>query len=124
MSPRSPPTSPPPHPAPHPHPHTHLQIFSFSTAITLKIRSWSPKCNKFCYVPIIYPLKFGKKATTGSQDTVQTRKCDNDARADANANADGNDNWICTKINMSPSPLVGGHKYWDIKTYYHTCPKI
>ena len=27
------------------------------------------------FVPIIYPKKFGKNPTIGSQDVVQTRKC-------------------------------------------------
>ena len=63
---------------------------SFSTAVTLKIRLRTPKSNHFFYVPIIYPLKFGKNRTTASQDIVQTRKC--------HANANG----IDTKSNMSP----------------------
>ena len=33
----------------------------------------------------MYPWKFGKNATTSSQDIVQTRKCDADANDDTNA---------------------------------------
>ena len=43
--------------------------------------------------------KIGKNPATGSQDIVQTRKCD----AEANAAANG----VHNKINMSPSPKVG-----------------
>ena len=68
-------------------------IFSFSTAVTLKIRPRSPQSNQFfCYVPIINPWKIGKSRTTGSQDIMQTKKC----HADTNG--------IRTKINMSSSP--------------------
>ena len=78
--------------------------FQFSTAVALKIRA---KVNKIesvlCYVPIIYPYKFGKNLTTGSQDIVQTRKCD----ANANTDADASANSIRTKNKMFPSPQVG-----------------
>ena len=46
------------------------------------------------YVPIIYPWKFGKNPTTGSQDIVQKRKC----HADTNANTDAKG--IRTKNNI------------------------
>ena len=52
-----------------------------------------------CYVPIIYPQKFGKNPSTGSQDIVQTKKCDSEAYR------------IRTKNNMSPLPVGVGHKY-------------
>ena len=47
-------------------------------------------CPVLCNVPVIYPWKFGKNQTTGSQDIVQTRKCD--------ANADSNGGWILALI--------------------------
>ena len=44
--------------------------------MTLKIRSRRPKSYTFlCYVQIIYPWKFGKNPTTGSQYIMQIRKC-------------------------------------------------
>ena len=61
-------------------------IFSFSTAVTLKILLQSTKSYEILW-------KFGKNPTTGSQDIVQTRKCDADTKADADANE------IHTKIN-------------------------
>ena len=43
-------------------------IFNFSTAVTLKIKSRSPKIwPVLCYISIIYPWKFGKNPTTASQ---------------------------------------------------------
>ena len=81
------------------------RIFSFSTAVTLKTRSRSPKSTGnqfFFYVLIIYLCKFGKNPTTGSQDIVQTRKC--------HANA----NWIRNKNNIYPTPLVGGKKIYFV----------
>ena len=46
-----------------------LWIFSFSTAVILKIRSRSPKSIQFFVMSQnIYPWKFGKNPTTGSQE--------------------------------------------------------
>ena len=42
--------------------------------------------NQIYYVQIIYPWKFDKNPTTGSQDIVQTRKSHTDANAKADAN--------------------------------------
>ena len=53
-------------------------IFSFSTAVTLKIRSRAPKSNLsfvMSQLQCIYLWKFIKNPTTGSHDIVQTRKC-------------------------------------------------
>ena len=79
-----------------------LKIASFSTTVTLKIKSRSPKSNQFiCPASMMYPCKFGTNPTTGSQDIAQTRKW----QANTMANAGGTH----TNNNMCPSSSVGGH---------------
>ena len=55
------------------------KIFSFSTTVTLKIRSKLPKYIQFFVMSQLYiHEKYGKNLTTGSQvvtHIVQTRKC-------------------------------------------------
>ena len=48
------------------------------------------------------PVKICESPTTGSQDIMQTRKCDADANANTDSNAEANG--ICTKNSMSSSP--------------------
>ena len=46
-------------------------IFSFSTAVILKIRPWSPKSNQFFVMSQLYDHeKFGRHPTNGSQDIL------------------------------------------------------
>ena len=64
----------------------------------------------------MYPWKFSKNPITGSQDIVQTRKCD----ANANMDAKG----ICTKSNMFP-PWAGKiftHHISNFVTYFYIYP--
>ena len=77
----------------------HTVNFQFSNAVTLKIRSRSPKSNQFFVMPKLYSHgHLGKNPTISSHDIVPTRKCH------ANADANTDDNGIFTKTNMSPSP--------------------
>ena len=87
---------------PPPPPPTTLPTTKFSVFLLLwlTIRSWSPKSSHFCYVPIIYPWKFVKNPTAGSQAILQTRN----SHADANANANASTNRICATNCMFPSP--------------------
>ena len=79
------------------------ELLVFFTAMTLKIRSRSPKSNQYFVMSQLYiHNKFGKNPTTGSQHFVQTRKCDADTNA--HADADSDTNRICTKIKMLPTP--------------------
>ena len=98
--------------APLPPPPIH-KFSVFSTAVTLKIRSMSPKSNQsqLCLTAVTLKIRSRSQksnqillfhlyihenlVTTGSQDIMQTRKCDAD------------DNMIHTKINI-PLPLGGG----------------
>ena len=74
-----------------------LWNFSFSTPVTLKKLGQSHQIKSvLCYVQIIYPWKFGKNPTNGSQVTVQTRTCDANTKGDAKG--------IHTEISMSSSP--------------------
>ena len=59
--------------------------------------------------PMIYPGKYGGLLSTGSRDIVGTRICH--TNADADAVTEAHTNGIRTETTMSPSPLVGGHKY-------------
>ena len=59
--------------------------------------------------PMIYPGKYGGILSTGSRDIVGTRICH--TNADADAVTEAHTNGIRTETTMSPSPLVGGHKY-------------
>ena len=45
--------------------------------------------------------------------SVQTRKCDDDAKGNADMDADANADGIHIKNSMSPSPEVGEHKFCD-----------
>ena len=92
-----------PPPSPHTHTHHHLEVFLWLWP--LKFSQGHKNLISSLHVPIIYPWKFGKNPTTGSQDIVQTRKCDSDVDANTYADANG----IHTKINMSSSPEVGVH---------------
>ena len=58
------------------------RIFSFSTAVTLKIRSSSPKSNHGFVMSQCISLKFGKNPTIGSQDIVEARKSHANAKKD------------------------------------------
>ena len=69
--------------------------FQFSTAVTLKIKSRSPKSSFIC-------PKFGKNPTTGSQDIMQTRKCQAKADTDTNKIIGSTPKSICLP------PLGGG----------------
>ena len=70
-----------------------ISVF-FSNTVTLKIRSKSLNSNQF-----FMSLKFGKIQTAGSQETVQTIKCDADATATANTYR------TCTNNSLRPLPL-------------------
>ena len=72
-------------------------------AVTLKIRSRSPKPYQLFVMSQCYIHANFVKIHPPVHEIVLTRKCHADA--DANANADANR--IHTKNNMSPSPSVG-----------------
>ena len=73
------------------------RIYSFPTAVTLKIKPRSPKSNQFFDMSQLYIHANWKNPNTCSQDIVQTRKWD--------ANVDPNR--IHTNINV-PLPVDGG----------------
>ena len=71
-------------------------IFSFSTAVTMKIRSRSPNSNRFFAMFQLYIHKLWQESNHWF-----TRQC----HANASTNADGDDE-IHTKINMSSSLII------------------
>ena len=89
-----------------PSPHPQLWFFSFSTAVTWKIRSRSPNSNQFLCPNYIYLWKLSKNPTTGSQDIVRTRKCETDADTDINANPVPTGS---TPKSICLFPWLGGH---------------
>ena len=73
-------------------------VFSFSTAVTLKIRSRSPKSNQF-FMSQLY-IHENLVRIKPLVHKILLREC----RADTNG--------VCTKNNMSSSPYLGVRKYY------------
>ena len=81
-----------------------LKFGSLSPAVTLKIRSKSPKPNQLIIMSQCYNhANLVKIHPPVHEISCKTRKC----HADADAEADTDANRIRTKNNMSPSPSVG-----------------
>ena len=80
----------------------------FYTAVTLKIRSRSPKPNRFFVMSQLHTHANLVRIQPLVHKILcsQELKCDADANADPNA--DANTNGICTKNNMYHSPKARG----------------